>query len=531
MSLSITCLKQHEKENAIAKKWVLRGLLIAAGAHLGLIPLMAFVPVDVAKPPERIELVVTGPTEPIETPETVLEEVPPDETVEALTEAVAQAELAAEAQVSGGISAPPPLAAFQAPSESATALAEPSAEPFEPSEPEIAESEIVESEIVESEIVESEIVEPEIVEPEIVEEPEAVEPEVVEDSETTESTETADEPSEATEPEVATEAEEPTETETVESDSEPVETAANNTADNNSPDLDVLRDRLNRARAREANRAGTGSSSDADAENAEVDSSGATPTAPTNSSTGVARSEGPSEGSGAGSASGNGDGDRSGATTVSCRKCDRPEYPEEALAEGVEGSPSVSIEYDENGNVIGAVLEQSSGNAALDRAALEAARSYEMDSGGRSGSVSVEIDFGIEGSERSRAAQQRGERESVSNSAPTPVNEQEVVRGSVPEQASPAPATTTPNRNTPTSQPEDILGAPLPASSEQPTVPETTPKPEPVAPPPEPIAPPPEPVAPPPEPIAPQLEPIAPQLEPIAPQLEPAPIPDIMSPE
>ncbi len=103
MSLSATCSKQHAKEDAIAKKWLLRGLLIAAGAHLGLIPLMAFLPPDVIDPPERIALVVTGPTEPIETPE-----VPPEESVEALTEALAQAELAAEAQSSGGSSAPPP---------------------------------------------------------------------------------------------------------------------------------------------------------------------------------------------------------------------------------------------------------------------------------------------------------------------------------------------------------------------------------------------------------------------------------------
>lgn len=54
MRLSITCLKQHAKEDAIAKKWLLRGLLIAAGAHLALIPLMAFVPSDAISQSERI---------------------------------------------------------------------------------------------------------------------------------------------------------------------------------------------------------------------------------------------------------------------------------------------------------------------------------------------------------------------------------------------------------------------------------------------------------------------------------------------
>ena len=66
MSLSPSCLKQHSKEDAIARKWLLRGFLIAAGAHLGLIPLMAFMPADVVEPPERIALVVTGPTDPVE---------------------------------------------------------------------------------------------------------------------------------------------------------------------------------------------------------------------------------------------------------------------------------------------------------------------------------------------------------------------------------------------------------------------------------------------------------------------------------
>ncbi|PZO18379.1 MAG: hypothetical protein DCF25_09810 [Leptolyngbya foveolarum] len=509
MSLSDTCLKQHEKENAIAKKWVLRGLIIATGAHLGLIPLMAFIPADVAKPPERIELVVTGPTDPIDPTEAALEEVPPEETVEALTEAVAQAELAAGSQISGGISAPPPLAAFQTPLDDSAALAEPSTESFEPAEPEVTE-------------------------PEVVEEPKALEPEV------SESTETADNPSEASseaiEPdEIAADEGKPSETETADSDSEPVETAANNTADNNnSPDLDALRDRLARARARESNRAGAGSSRDADAESSEVGSSGTTPAASTNSGTGVARRDRPSEGSGTGSSSGNGGGDRSGATTVGCRQCDRPDYPKEALASGVEGSPSVSLEYDENGNVIGAVLEQSSGNAALDRAALEAARNYKLDSGGRSGSVSVEIDFGIEGSERSRAAQQRGERETVSNPVPTPAPEQEVVREpepSAPEQevvrepkpSAPEPAAlppaTPPVDNTPASRPEETFGAPLPTDIEQP------PDLEPVAPPPEPVAPPPL------EPISPLPEPVALPPEPIEPPTEPSPIPDIMSPE
>ncbi len=474
MSLSSACLNQHAKEDAIAKKWLLRGFLIAAGAHLGLIPLMAFAPPDVIAPPERIALVVTGPTDPLETPEKVTEEVPPEESVEALTEAIAQAELAAEAQVSGGPSlAPPtPIASFQPPTKPPSATKEPDP---------VAE----------------------------------------------EATETAAEPSpaqEAEDPEVAdTSDSDERESDSAESNSaesdvkEPVETAANNTDSSGSPNLDALRERLSRARESRRN-------------NENTDDTGETPAAATEIGADVARRGGPSEDSGNGSAAGDG----SGSNRVSCRKCDRPAYPEEALDSGVEGSPSVSLEYDENGSVIGAVLEQSSGNAALDQAALEAARNYELDSGGRSGSVSIEIDFGIEGSERSRAAQRRGERESVSTPVPTQAPEQEVVREPVSEPESSTPEATTappPAENTPESRPEENISAPLLPNIEKPPAPEPerAPEPEVIAPPapelaaPEPQAPVPD-ILPPPE-TAPLSEPITP------PSPEPASIPDIGLPE
>ena len=55
-----------------------------------------------------------------------------------------------------------------------------------------------------------------------------------------------------------------------------------------------------------------------------------------------------------------------------------PCVSEEALEAEIEGSPSIKLEYDEAGNVIGTFLEESSGNEAIDRAALEAARNYKM---------------------------------------------------------------------------------------------------------------------------------------------------------
>lgn len=470
MSLSSACLNQHAKEDAIAKQWLLRGLLIAAGAHLGLIPLMAFIPPDAIAPPERIALVVTGPTDPLETPE-VSGAVPPEESVEALTEALAQAELATESQISGGSSAPPPpIASFQ-----------PAPEPPTASEP------------VESKP--AEVPEPEAEEPSL--EPEADEPEEMNESN-------------SSKPEA-----EKLESDSAESETDSVETAANNAGDVsstnlNTSDLDALRDRLRRARERE------GSASD------NAMGTGDTPSAPTGAGTEIARRTGQSAGEGPSTADGDGNssGSNSGANTVSCRRCDRPTYPEEALDSGAEGSPSVSLEYDRNGKVVGAVLERSSGNAALDAAALDAARNYELDSGGRSGSVSVEIDFGIEGSERSRAARQRGERETVSNPVPAPAPQQEVARD--PEPSAPAPATlpptTPPVDNTPASRPEEITDAPLPTATEK-------------LPAPEPVAPLPEPTAPPPELIELPSEPVAPPLEPIAPPPEPSPIPSTASPE
>ncbi|MEO0707267.1 MAG: TonB family protein, partial [Cyanobacteria bacterium J06649_5] len=511
MSLSKACLTQHAKENAITKKWLLRGLLIAAGAHLSLIPLMALMPKDAISSPERIALVVTGPTKPTETAPTEIEptgtepietlesieETLSEESVDALTEAVAQAELAATAQISSG-APPPPIASFQP-------LLPANSPLTNSAEPDLFNPKPIDDSIEETEI------------------PEADSAAGVEASDTSESDSVADEPEES------------------DSDTEldSVETAVNTTgesenADAEPPDLEALRQRLARRRTRQ------------EGASTEITGEGSTPAVPTGSRTEAARRDSPSGEAGTGIGEGNGDGESSGPNTVSCRQCDRPDYPEEALADGVEGSPSVSLEYDEEGNVVGAVLEESSGNAALDQAALEAARSYELDSGGQSGSVSVEIDFGIEGSERSRAAQRRGERDSVSTPAPTAAQPQrdEVVQDPVPvaspsepieEPSSPLPEVVSPTTSEPgpskppadeeRSTPEPVSDptpvddasipltpSPAPADNTppvEPDIPDIAPpepaplSPEPAVPPlsPEPVAPPlppPEPVAPPP---------------------------------
>jgi protein TonB len=50
-------------------------------------------------------------------------------------------------------------------------------------------------------------------------------------------------------------------------------------------------------------------------------------------------------------------------------------YPAEAIARGLEGEVQVLLVIDENGQVVATRLEQGSGHAILDEAALRAARS------------------------------------------------------------------------------------------------------------------------------------------------------------
>ena len=97
--------------------------------------------------------------------------------------------------------------------------------------------------------------------------------------------------------------------------------------------------------------------------------------------------------------------------TVRCAYCPKPNYPESALADGVEGSPVVLIDTDANGNVVGVRLTQSSGNAALDQAAIGATRGWRLETGGYAVSnIPIEIEMNIRGSRRHRESQRRGER-------------------------------------------------------------------------------------------------------------------------
>ena len=170
-------------------------------------------------------------------------------------------------------------------------------------------------------------------------------------------------------------------------------------------------------------------------------------TAPTgNPSTPVARNIGPDQ-AGSGDAPATDSSDtgsepaNAGDRTVSCRHCPRPAYPSAALDAGIEGQPVVNVQFSANGHVIGVTLEQSSGHAELDQAALAALQSWQFETGGQGGSVSVEIPFVIEGSQRHRAAQQQGDRESATVNADTPT------ATTSPTQPPASAATAAPNSN------------------------------------------------------------------------------------
>lgn len=87
------------------------------------------------------------------------------------------------------------------------------------------------------------------------------------------------------------------------------------------------------------------------------------------------------------------------ARSIRCRRCPRPEYPDAALSDRIEGTVALTVEFDAAGFVTGASINQSSGNASLDQAALEAALNYEFEVqgyGDPGGSILIEFAFDVE---------------------------------------------------------------------------------------------------------------------------------------
>ncbi|MEO1348551.1 MAG: TonB family protein [Cyanobacteria bacterium J06635_15] len=355
MALSNDCLRQHYRENTLTQRWTLLGMLGATGLHLGLLPLIGWVPAQLSDQSETdtIQIVVT-PTE---------AEPAPSELAETSTEAGSDsAELASQ---------PPPLQVPERAELSATANLAP--EPEVEAEPEELEAET---------------------EPETVEDPEAeTEPEVVD--ETTESEETAEVP----EPDSETD-------ESPESSETAVDEAEAGGEDVLAQARDTLGQLFTNGLSFGQDDGLSEASSEGDAENV-PDADG--PVARAGSGSNTTGNGGSSTGN-----PGNGNGSGGGSRTIACVNCPAPSYPESARQAGIEGEPRVSIQFDANGNVVGVTLERSSGNPDLDQAAMSAARNYQFGTGGQGGSVSLEMPFVLEGSDRQRQVESQGDRREVS---------------------------------------------------------------------------------------------------------------------
>ncbi|NJO66648.1 MAG: TonB family protein, partial [Leptolyngbyaceae cyanobacterium RM1_405_57] len=133
-------------------------------------------------------------------------------------------------------------------------------------------------------------------------------------------------------------------------------------------------------------------------------------------------------GSGNGRETGTDEGNRTGdddrpqqgsrSREVSCRNCDF-DYPESA--DGAEGTAQVVVETDAQGRVVSVTLSGSTGNAELDRAALEQARERVRLQGARAGeSYPIVIDFVQPNSEAEQRVRERGDRRSITVSDPEP---------------------------------------------------------------------------------------------------------------
>lgn len=165
---------------------------------------------------------------------------------------------------------------------------------------------------------------------------------------------------------------------------------------------------------------------------------------------------------------------------VSCNPCTSPNYPTTARQDGNQGQPVISATYDENGRVISATVEVSSGDSALDQAALEEVRSNFgfQDSSGQAGQVSIDFTYVIGGSRQYEAAQQAGERLTVEVPSSRQVRSSAPASDSSAEDAAGDTREPEASNSTPASEPSSEPGSDVdsetsrPAASE-PAVPES----------------------------------------------------------
>ncbi|MEL7142306.1 MAG: TonB family protein [Cyanobacteria bacterium J06643_4] len=226
------------------------------------------------------------------------------------------------------------------------------------------------------------------------------------------------------------------------------------------------------------------------------------------------------------------------ARVVSCNPCSVPDYPGNARRNRSEGQPVINVVFDENGRVVSAEIEVTSGNEAFDQAALEEARRNWrfQDSQGTGGQVSVDVTYVVRDSDQYEEARQAGEVLAVE--LPTQQQIRPVTSGQSPAQStSPPTPVATPAENAPSSAADGAAGngdAGSAASSDSPTVetssegnaptenaPTEADEPSPEAP----ISP--EPVTPSPAPPA----PVSPEPVPVLPRPDPIPLPAVPEPQ
>jgi TonB family protein len=159
---------------------------------------------------------------------------------------------------------------------------------------------------------------------------------------------------------------------------------------------------------------------------------------------------------------------------IACRGCDF-DYPESA--NGAEGTAQVVVETDEQGRVVSVMLSRSSGNAALDRAALEQARRRVRLSNARAGeSYPIDIDFVQPNSEAAQRVRERGDRRSITVSDPEPETANTPVTPAAPAATNPSPGSAPSPSVEPSVTPTPESSPPSAANLEQPNS-----NPEPVA--------------------------------------------------
>ncbi|HEY9735569.1 MAG TPA: energy transducer TonB, partial [Trichocoleus sp.] len=357
MGLSQFCAQQQDREQLLLRRVLLWGVAGSIGVHA---IALALGQLDIWRRPVQnaiapIEVIVSEPS--LEEP---IEQVEPPVPIE-------PAELSTETNSGGAITAAPAAQLAAA-----------------PPAPSIPETEPV---------------------PE-AETPEAETPEAEPEDELDTQAE-----SDLEEPQETLQSEEETPEETEEPEPEPEEEPAMAAAPDTESQAERLRDFLQRLR---------------EAQTAEADSSqpggvpggspagepggvvGGSPEGQPEGQSGGVAAAGPSS-SGEGTSSGRGQGSR----TVACQDCARPEYPESALAQGAEGQPQVQVSINPDGSVRSVTLTRSSGNPAIDQAAIAAARRSRFQPVEGGASVPIEYDLTIEGSRRNREARQRGERRTV----------------------------------------------------------------------------------------------------------------------